>query len=129
MTLLGREEFVAAMGRTFPEIVAEIDPEIEAGLLHLEMAALARGAQAAIDAGSCEQVTRHFRFADNLFRQAGPDLKNALYVSYLEHLNFGGHRAFAEELLPPALHAGWVEINQYLDDLASRSQSRSRKPT
>ena len=124
----GRDDFVDAVARTFPSVAADIDPEVEGGLLHLEMAALTRAAQAAIDSESRAEVMRHFRFADELFRRAGPDLKNAFYVSYLEHLNFGGHRAFAEKLLPPALHAGWVEINEHMADLGRTVQKR-RKST
>jgi hypothetical protein len=115
--LLVREDYLAALQRDFPDVAADIDPDIEGGLLHLEIATLCRHAQAAIDAGDRASVRKHFAFADDLFRRSGPELKNAIYVSYLEHLHFGGHRQYAEALLPSALHAGWVEINQYLDSL------------
>lgn len=72
------------------------------------------------------EVRKHFTFADHLFRKAASDLKNAFYVSYLEHLNFAGHRAFAEDLLPPALHAGWLEINAYLDNLSTLGNNPKR---
>jgi hypothetical protein len=130
MQFLGREEFIRALESDFPDVAADIDPDVEGGLLHLEMAALARSAQAAIDSGNKADVRRHFAFADDLFRRAGPELKNALYVSYLEHLNFRGHRAYAEALLPPALHSGWVEINEYLEALFAEGemlQSRRRQ--
>ena len=122
-----RQQFIEALQRDFPEVMAAIDPDIEGGLLHLEVATLARHAQAAVDAGEVTLVRRHFRFADDLFRRSGPELKNALFVSYLEHLHFGGHRAYAEALLPSALHAGWVEINQYLDGLHGPSQKLDPK--
>jgi hypothetical protein len=90
------------------------------------VAALARATQAAIDSESRAEVTRYFAFADQLFQKAAPDLKNAFYVSYLEHLDFAGHRAFAEKLLPPALHAGWIEINDYLENLSKVSNELNR---
>ena len=122
--VLGRTDFIEALAFRFPAVAADIDPQVEGGLLHLEMAALARAAQAEIDSGSRAGVVQHFQFADELFRRAGPDLKNAFYVSYLEHLNFTGHRAFAKELLPSALHAGWVDINEHLDALFRKPASQ-----
>ena len=131
MSLLGRDDFIRALESNFPDVAGDIDAEVEGGLLHLEVAALARAAKAAINSGNEPEVRRHFAFADDLFRRAGPDLKNALYVSYLEHLDFRDHRAYAEALLPPALHSGWVEINEYLDRLFAEGQKldSKRKPT
>jgi ketosteroid isomerase-like protein len=120
--LLEATLFIEALARTFPDVAAAIDPDVEAGLLHLEMATLARATQEAIDSESHPEVEKHFRFADELFRQAGPDLKNAFYVSYLEHLDFTGQRVFAEKLLPAELRAGWIEINAYLKDLSQRAR-------
>lgn len=118
---LGRDGFIAALAREFPEVAADIDPEVESGLLHLEMGALARAAQAAIDEEREPDVRHHFAFADHLLADAGLDLANAIYVSYLEYLHFDGHRAYAEKLMPSRLHAAWVDLNRYLDDLSSRA--------
>ncbi|MEY2562288.1 MAG: hypothetical protein QOH88_481 [Verrucomicrobiota bacterium] len=101
----------------FPQLAEEVAED--AGLFHLHMAAFARLTQAAIDAGRLDAVREHFIFADRAFHDAMPDLKNAFYVSYLEHLDFTGrHGKDAQSLLSPPLRQGWREITDYMAQLA-----------
>lgn len=82
--------------------------------------------QAVIDEENASEVKKCFDLAYRLFRDADADLKNALYVSYLEHLNLEdgrARRAWARRLMSPLLQQGHREINDYLDDLfRKRSQ-------
>ena len=105
-----------------PEVAADID-DISEGLLHLEMATLARATQAAIDAQDRDTIRRHFEFVDVVFRDAAPDVENAVNVSYLENLRFEGRKAGptkAREMLPPRLGQALTELEAYLDELFRR---------
>ncbi|MDR3623212.1 MAG: hypothetical protein P4L85_27915 [Paludisphaera borealis] len=116
---IDRERFVALLNERFPEVAAQID-DISEGLLHLEMATFSRATQAAIDSQDEEAVKRHFRFIDEVFRDAAPDVENAVNVSYLEHLRFEGRKAGptkARGLLPPRLHQALIELEEYLANL------------
>ena len=128
MSLLGHKEFTPALIEAFPEVREEVEDEVFSGLLHLEMACFARYTQAAIDAGDYERIRVCFEFADRFFRAADDELKNAFYVSYLEHLYFGrssGERT--KSLMPPALLEGWHEIMRYLEELSREAMEVERK--
>ena len=116
---IDRERFIALLNEQFPEVVAKID-DISAGLLHLEMATFSRETQAAIDAQDNETVKRHFRFIDEMFRDAAPEVENAVNVSYLENLRFDDRKAGptrARGLLSPRLHQALVDLEEYLAKL------------
>ena len=66
-----------------------------------------------MDAGRFWEAERHFRLVAELLPIAGPELRNALEVSYLEDLALGEftparHRA-VKERMPPELRAILVE--------------------
>ena len=87
-----RNDFERLLAEHFPAIAAEIH-DIERGLLHLEMAVLARATCRAVDLDDVHQVHAHLCFVDELLSDAGPDLENAVYVSYLENVFFGYRRS------------------------------------
>jgi hypothetical protein len=81
------------------------------------MATLARRTQAAIDSQDKATVRQHFKFIDDVFHVAAPDVENAVNVSYLENLRFEGRDAGpckARELLPPRLKQALAELEEYL---------------
>jgi hypothetical protein len=117
--LIDRDRFIALFAERFPDVAASID-DCSQGLLHLEMATLARATQAAIDQGNCDVVRRYFAFIDEVFRDAAPDVKNAVNVSYLENLRFEGRKAGptrARQLLTPRLRQALSELEEYLGRL------------
>jgi hypothetical protein len=62
-------------------------------------------------------VVGHFQFIDEVFRDAAPDVENAVNVSYLESLRFEGRKtgpANARELLTPRLRQALVDLEEYL---------------
>ena len=122
MSLLGHKEFTPALIEAFPELREEVEDEVFAGLLHLEMACFARYTQAAIDAGDDGRLGVCYEFADRFFLAADDELKNAFYVSYLENLHFGrpGDEK-AKSLMPPALLEGRHEIMRYLEELSRKA--------
>lgn len=120
-------QFIEQLVTEFPELRDDIK-EAE-GLLHVQMGSFARITQAAIDAGDYETLRRQFMLADRFFRDAAPDLQNAFYVSYLEHLDFRGtHGQRAQSFMSSDLRKGWQNIMDYLDELFRKGQSDKSKP-
>ena len=120
--VIDRDAFMAMLADRYPAVAADID-DCMRGLLHLEMGQLARAAQAAISDENTAAVREHFRFIDELYRRATPEVKNAVHVSYLERLSFDGKhgkRIKARELLSPALQGGLRGLEAYNADLLGR---------
>jgi hypothetical protein len=125
--MISHEHFIEQLLTEFPELQTEVLNETRAGLLHLETACFARHTQAAIDNHNVEVLQRCFCFAMRIFQDADADVKNAMYVSYLEHLNLENgktQRAWALKMMPPLLKEGWIEIHKYLDDLFSKRNDK-----
>jgi hypothetical protein len=119
---IDHSRFIALLKERFPEVAACID-DCSEGLLHLEMATLARATQDAIDRQDTETLRKHFVFVDELFREAAPDVENAVNVSYLENLRFEGRKADAinaRELLPTRLRQALIELEEYLARIFGR---------
>jgi hypothetical protein len=85
---LGRDDFLARLASDFAEVVGQINQH-ETGLLHCEMGAFRRATEQAIDAGRLWEAEKHFRLVEELLPSAGPELLNALEVSYLEDFALG----------------------------------------
>ena len=85
---LGREQFLTRLASDFPKVVAQIS-QYESGLLHCEMGAFRRATEQAIDSGLLWEAEQHFRLVEELLRDADPELRNALEVSYLEDFALG----------------------------------------
>jgi hypothetical protein len=112
--------FIALLNEQFPEVAGSID-DCSQGLLHCEMATLARATQAAINGRDTPTLIRHFQFIDEVFRSAAPDVENAVNVSYLENLSFDDQNAAARELLTPCLRQALIELEEYLAQLFKRA--------
>jgi hypothetical protein len=83
-----REEFLAALRAEFPEAHAAID-DIDEGLLHLEVAAFRRTVEDACKSGRAWYVEKAMRFVEKALADAGPELENALAVSFIEDFALG----------------------------------------
>lgn len=82
------EEFLSHLAECFPEIKEEVlDPEYE-GLIHLQIAALARYANDCTDTKKFDELKRIINFFEVMVERVDPVTENALYVSFLEHLEF-----------------------------------------
>jgi hypothetical protein len=68
-----------------------------------------RATEQAIDPGRSWEAEKHFRFVEELLSEAGPELQNALEVSYLEDFAFGEctpqRHQVVKERMPKSLHA------------------------
>src|SRR4051812_30719380 len=112
---LGRADFLSRLAAHFPDVAAQINQD-EAGLLHCEVAAWRRATGQAMDAGRFWAAEGHFRLVAELLQDAGPELKNALDISYLEDLAFAEctparYRA-VKERMPRALRAVLVSHHE-----------------
>jgi hypothetical protein len=112
-----REDFLSALQHEFPEAYREID-DIAEGLLHLEVATFRRTVEEACNSGGAWYVERAMRFVERALGTAGPELENALEVSFLEDFALGEFtsegRAVVRSGTPPsimgklkAIHDGW----------------------
>lgn len=81
-------KFVSMLGAEFPEVITGFYPT-EVGILHCEMAAFRRSAEEAMDAGRFWNVERYFQFLERVWEDAGPEVRNAVEVSFLEDLALG----------------------------------------
>ena len=103
----GRDEFLCRLAAEFPDVVAGFSHA--AGNLHCEVGDFRSATERAMDEGKLWAAERHFRLVLELLAAAGPELRNALEVSYLEDLAFGEftwarHQAVRERM-PQELRA------------------------
>jgi hypothetical protein len=81
-------DFIGMLGSEFPEAVAAID-QYQEGLLHPEMGVFRRTVEEAIDSGRLWAAEKYFRFVDRALREADPEVRNAIEVSFLEDFALG----------------------------------------
>src|ERR1700730_753566 len=115
--MLGHKDCVAAVVEEFPELKEAVEGNPE--LLHVQMGEFAALTQRAINANDFPVLRRCFAVADRGYADPAPELENAFNVSFLEDLDFRGSPK-ANKLMSSRLRRGWVEINEYLDQLLTR---------
>jgi len=124
----GRSEFERLLAERLPEVAAEMG-DFERGLLHLEMAVLARATCRAIEADDLHQIQSHVEFVDGLFSNAGPALENAVYVSYLENVFLGSQDpryVSARAMLSGRLQNALAELEAHWKDIAEWQARQGR---
>jgi hypothetical protein len=124
---LAHAKFVQLVLAEFPQLHEEL-AEAE-GLLHLEMGALSRFAQKAIEHNDSYTLTRCYELLAGIMKTAPSEVENAIHVSFLENLNFesspyGGE---ARSLLPPVLRKALDEVNEHWERIGQRQVERSNR--
>ena len=117
--LIDRQAFLDALNLKFPEIFREIT-DIEIGLLHPEMGVVSHASRAAVEAEDWDKLTAQFKFVQDVFLNGDSDIKNAVYVSYLENIFLGETSARfskARELLPRSLADALLELEAHFEML------------
>ena len=106
-------KFVGLVLGEFPQLTEEFAEE--AGLLHLQTAALSRFAQVAMDGGDLDTLRRCYALLAEVMRSCTFEVENAIYVSFLENLDFEGRTngAEARRLLPPVLAQALAELESH----------------
>lgn len=126
MHLLSFPEFRVTVLGEFPELndLFEGDDDLPFN----QIGAFASFTQRAKGAGDWDIYERCIRIAHTLFTRASPELENALYVSFLEHLSFDGPRGpKAWSLLTLELQTAWRRITEQNEAaLASRRRAKGR---
>lgn len=111
--MISRERLVEEIVEAFPSLESDIRDETWAGLLHLEVSSFSRYTQKQIDSGDRLELKRCFELARRFLLQGDDAVKNAMYVSYLEHLNLKDEkitRSWALSGMPEPLKEGYTAI-------------------
>jgi hypothetical protein len=105
-------DFVRLVLAEFPELREEFG--YEGNLLHLQMHDFTALMRRAIAAGDWATYKRGVHVTTELWSRANNALLNALNVSFLEHLDFGGENGpTAWKLLTTDLRRGWSAMDAY----------------
>jgi len=84
------------------------------GLIHLQVSEFLWFTQNAIEARSFEKVSKCFALANAALLNGDESLRNAIYVSFLEHLDLRSDAGKqASKLMPAALKSGRDDILDY----------------
>jgi hypothetical protein len=119
-TPYNRSDFVRLALAEFSGLRDEFEESND--LLHLQMHAFTRLMQRAKGAADWDAYKRGVNLAAGVWRRADEEVRNALNVSFLEHLDFEGPRGGeAWQRLTSALQAAWSAMKDYNDAIASRS--------
>jgi hypothetical protein len=86
--MMERPEFISELEAQFPEAFARID-KYESGNLHTEMGAFRDYIEQKMEEGAFWYCERAFQFIERCLKDAGPELKNAIEISFIEDLALG----------------------------------------
>jgi hypothetical protein len=97
------------------------------GLLHLQVSEFRQFTQNAIEAHYFGVVSRCLQIATIALREGDDALRNAIYVSYLEDLDFRSDAAKqAKQLMPGELKKGLDDILEYNERLGKKQPLDNR---
>ena len=113
-------EFRSLVAHEFPQLRDELE-YWEDDLPHLQMAEFLNFTQVAIEARSSDVVRKTFEIATSALKSGDDALLNAIYVSFLEQLDFRSEAGKEALLLMPAeLKKGRYDILDYDGKLLGR---------
>ncbi len=123
--LVDEAKFLAMALAEFPSLADEFGED--EGLFHVQMGTFSNVAKEAIERGDYTTLQRCYKIADDAIKNATPNVENAVYVSFLEHLYFEGspYGAEAKRLLPPKLSQMLVELEKHFQMLWEAQQAQS----
>ena len=111
--MIDRQQLVETVVEHFPSLEEDIRDETWAGLVHLEVSSFARYTQQQIDSGNRPELKRCFDFARQFILEGTEDVREAMAVSYVEHLNLRDQRkqrSWALEEMPEAIRRVYEEL-------------------
>jgi len=117
--MIDRQQLVETVVQQFPSLEEDIREETWVGLVHLEVSSFARYTQQQIDSGNRQELKRCFELARRFILEGTEDVKNAMGVSYVEHLNLRDQRrqrSWALEEMPEAVRRVY---NEFFPDTAT----------
>ena len=87
---LSKAEFLTLLTETFPETREDVlDPDYD-DLIHLQVGILANYANKCVEIKRFDELKKVFDFFEATEKKVDSDIENALYVSFLEHVDFEG---------------------------------------
>lgn len=109
------DEFLDLLTQQFPAIKEEVLDEDWNGLIHLQVACFYRYANQCIISGRLYEVRRCFDFFEKTIEKVESRTENALYVSFLEHLDMAGverNKAESRNLLNTKYLKIWEQLTK-----------------
>ena len=111
--LISRVTFLQSLVEQFPELASDVLDKDYIGLIHLQIGCMARYANQLIEQARFDTLERLFNFFQNTVDKVDSSTENALYVSFLEHLEMSGDAEkskAAQKLLQPKYLQIWCEL-------------------
>lgn len=110
---LTQAAFLTSLVTQFPSLASEVFDEDYEGLIHLQVSCLTRYANACFATARLDELARVIRFFESTVERVDSSTENALYVSFLEHLELEGETEKARkapQLLPPHYRQIWQTL-------------------
>jgi hypothetical protein len=127
--LLHRSQFLKEIREAFPQLRAEINRQY--GLLHLEVHAFTDLTQSFIDRNDESAFCVAIRIADRYLQNGNATLRTALFVSFLEHLNFRNDattgRSWAWDFMPPVMKEDYLGLQEEMAESMTPRHARNQK--
>ncbi|MFM7856566.1 MAG: hypothetical protein ACKO96_32745, partial [Flammeovirgaceae bacterium] len=110
---LPANEFLKLLVDHFPEIKNEVlDPDYD-GLIHLQVGGLYNYANKCVDTKRFDELKKIFDFFEATVTKVHTTVENAVYVSFLEHVDFKGlNEKEIKKYLNPDIYKTWAEIRK-----------------
>jgi hypothetical protein len=117
---LAQAKFEKLVLAEFPQLQQEFT-EAE-GLIHLQMGSFSRFAQAAMERNDLDTLRRCYHLVAEIMNTAPSELENAIYVSFLENLDFesSSYGGEARRLLPSVLEKALDEVNEHWERIGKQ---------
>jgi hypothetical protein len=112
---LSQADFLQLLIMHFPSLEADVLDDT--GLIHLQVASLARYANDCLATARLDELQRVFEFFHQTIEKVDSATENALYVSFLEHVEMGGDAFINQEarkLLKPEYLKTWEGLQNWL---------------
>jgi len=131
----GQIDFHAFTGVVIAEFPSlKEDLESDAGLPYLQMSGLHRFTEQAMNKEDWQTVRRCLALLERFLKFGDSDLQNAVYVSFLEHIDTSGkHWPTLKSLMPPIVlnaHANtqayWAEHNRAKSPSKAKNSNRQK---
>ena len=115
MGRLTQGEFLTGLIEHFPGLEANLLDEDYSFSIHLQVGCWATYVNNCVAAGQLEEVRKAIHYFQQTVERVDPATENALYVSFLEHLEFAGgtlNAKKARSMLSPAYQHIWQELRK-----------------
>ncbi|MBD1364590.1 hypothetical protein IDJ77_12290 [Mucilaginibacter sp. ZT4R22] len=94
---LTTDQFLILYSEEFPNLESEIYDAGCRDLIYVQIGLLSNYINECIKKGALKEVRRVFIFFERMVNRVEPDLENALYVAFLEHVKMDGDTENAKE--------------------------------